>query len=66
MSTRRFCDRCGREIGDVEEYARVEVHDTFVGDPSYKTMRMHDNDELCVRCRRSLDEWFEAGKGEGE
>lgn len=66
MSVKRFCDRCGREIGDAGEYARVEVHDTFVGDPACKTLRTHGNDELCTRCRRSLDEWLAAGKGEGE
>lgn len=63
MSVKRFCDRCGREIGDAEEYARVEVHDTFVGDPACKTLRTHSNDELCTMCRKALDEWFKAGKG---
>lgn len=30
------------------------------------SVRYTCGEELCDECRRSIDEWFKAGKGEGE
>ena len=57
MSTKRFCDRCGREItGNCYSELSAEEHGGLRG-----CVRYTSGKELCEECRRSLDEWFKAG-----
>ena len=57
MSVKRFCDRCGGEIGD-RGFSELSVEDR--GDLR-DSVRYMEDDDLCEACRRSLDEWFNEG-----
>ena len=61
MSVKRFCDRCGREIKTGDEWSRLNVYDGECYDSRRFHLSEHDQEELCMGCRVSLEEWFKAG-----
>lgn len=67
MSTKRFCDRCGREIENGDDYSSIDVDDWQVDEVKRRSVLLdHDDEQLCMGCRVDFERWMRDGKGEAE